>query len=162
MNISMIAAMSKNRVIGKEQAIPWDLPTDYAYFEQTTWGHTIIMGRKNFEAHGSKPLQGRHNVVMTRTKGYQAEGVDVIHSVDEAMYLYQKEKEIFIIGGEHIYRLFLPIAKTIYLTVIDIICEGDTFFPQFNEAEWMISSSRRGKLDKDNRYEHTYYMYKRK
>ena len=138
MILSQIAAMAKNRVIGKDGDLPWSLPEDMKFFREKTKGHMIIMGRKTFESF-PKPLPQRLHVVITRQKDYKApEGVHVFHSIDEAVE-FCKDKtgewgdEVFIIGGGEIYRQSLPITDYIYLTEIDQEFEGDAQFPEFDE-----------------------------
>jgi dihydrofolate reductase len=128
MGISIIAAMSRNRVIGREGAIPWHIPADLRRFRELTLGHTVIMGRKTFESIGS-PLAGRRNVVVTGRKDYSAEGVLVVHSLKEAIESSDRDGELFICGGSEIYRQALPLCSRIYLTVVDIDVEGDRCFP---------------------------------
>jgi dihydrofolate reductase len=136
MLISIIAAMSINRVIGKNNKIPWHIPGEQQRFKKITWGHAIIMGRKTFESIG-KPLPGRTNIVITRQKNYVAPGCIVVHSLEAALKnCHPNETEAFIIGGEQIFRLILPLANRIYLTIIPKEIRGDTFFPEFSSTEF--------------------------
>jgi dihydrofolate reductase len=134
MIISIIAAVSNNNVIGKDNKLPWHLPGDLKRFKELTTGHTIIMGRKTFESIG-RPLPSRRNIVVTRNKDYKADGVEIIHSIKEALDLVKNEDEVFIIGGEEIYKLALPMANKIYLTRINKEYDGDAFFPELG-PEW--------------------------
>lgn len=139
--VSMIVAMAKNRAIGIENRLPWHIPEDLKYFKAVTMGKPIIMGRKTYESIG-RPLPGRANIVVTRNSAYAPEGVTVVNSVAEALGCAKKaaesvaETEVFIIGGEQLYRESLPFAEKIYLTEIEIELEGDAFFPIINSAEW--------------------------
>ncbi|HXO21318.1 MAG TPA: dihydrofolate reductase [Thermoanaerobaculia bacterium] len=135
--ISLIAAMAENRVIGRGGALPWRLPADLRRFKRLTLGHTLVMGRKTFEAIG-RPLPGRATVVVTRREGYAPEGVAVAHSIGEALAQAAKAvgEEIFVAGGAEIYRQTLPLAARIFLTVIAAEIPGDAFFPAFEEADW--------------------------
>lgn len=160
MNVSMIVAIDKNRVIGKDNDIPWKLPKDQAYFRKVTMGHTIIMGRKNYESIG-KPLDGRRNIVLTRDHNYTASGCDVVHSVEEALSLVKDEEEAFVIGGEEIYKLFFPYTKKLYITTIKHEFEGDTYFPAFDPAEWKEISAEKGVTDEKNPYEYDFHVYER-
>ncbi len=138
MIISIIAAMSENRVIGLKGAIPWDIPDDRRRFRELTMGHSIIMGRKTFEQIG-RPLPGRRNILLTRQQEYRPEGCIVAHSLEEALAQCEGSEEVFVCGGEQTYRLALPLADKVYLTVVHRFCAGDAFFPplpaEFAEKE---------------------------
>ena len=128
--ISAIVAMSENRVIGKGNRLPWRLPEDLKRFKELTVGNVVIMGRKTFESIG-KPLPQRENVVITRQKEVSYSGVHMAHSLEEALkWAEGRSKEIFIIGGEEIYRLALPYLDRLYLTLVQAQIEGDAFFPE--------------------------------
>lgn len=137
----MIAAMSSNRVIGKDNDLPWHLPDDFNFFKETTKGHHVIMGRKNFESLPKKfkPLPGRTNIIITRDKNFKADGTFVVHSLEEAIAKSQETspEEIFIIGGGEIYKLGLAHANKIYLTEIHAEVAGDTYFPKFDKEQWL-------------------------
>lgn len=126
--ISLIVAHDNNRVIGYENAMPWHLPGDLQYFKEQTMGKPMIMGRKTFESIG-RPLPGRRNIVITRNRDYEAEGIEVVYSLDEALQLAQGAEEIMIIGGQQIFTESLPIADRLYITHIDHEFVGDTYFP---------------------------------
>nr|WP_307992612.1 dihydrofolate reductase [uncultured Niameybacter sp.] len=129
--ISMIVAMSQNRVIGKLGKMPWNIAEDLQYFKALTTGHTIIMGRKTFESIG-RPLPNRLNVVLTQDENYRAKGCHIVHSIEEIMEKYYNEdEELFIIGGSTLYSAFMPYAKRLYITLIEAVVEGDTYFPSF-------------------------------
>src|SRR3989344_9420064 len=142
--ITLIAAMNKNRVIGKNNKLPWNLPGDRKRFALRTGGGTVIMGRKTYEsivAMLGTPLKGRASIVLTRQKEYPVPSefqhtVFIVSSWDEAMEKVGGAEEVFVIGGEEIYRLALPHADSIILTRVDAECAGDTFFPELNEKEW--------------------------
>lgn len=139
MIISMIAAMSENRVIGKDNKLPWHIPDDLKHFKNTTLGKPVIMGRKTFESMGSKPLPNRLNIVLTQDKHFQAVGCIVVHSIDQALEAAKSAPEVMIIGGQKIYQQFLPLAARLYLSIVHRTVEGDTFFPELNEADWELS-----------------------
>ncbi|HEY6837562.1 MAG TPA: dihydrofolate reductase [Geobacteraceae bacterium] len=126
--ISIIAAMAENRVIGRKGAIPWDLPADRHRFRDLTMGHTLIMGRRTFESIG-RALPGRRTLVVSGTAGYTAPGCLVFPTLAAALAACTGEDEVFICGGEVLYREALPITTRIYLTVIQGEIAGDTFFP---------------------------------
>ncbi len=134
--ISIIAAMSLNRVIGRNNQIPWHIPGEQQRFKRITWGHPIIMGRKTHQSIG-KPLPGRPNIIITRQKNYTAPGCIVVNSLEQALQSCPlHEVAAFIIGGEQIFRLALPITDQIYLTAIQQQIEGDAFFPTFSLADF--------------------------
>jgi len=137
MRIAIIAAMAENRVIGRDGAIPWDLPEDRRHFRDLTMGNTIIMGRKTFEAIG-RPLPGRRTIVLSRRRDYRAEGVLVAHDLDAALTAAAGEEEVFICGGGELYREALPFAGRLYLTVIHLTVDGDTFFPEIPAGDFSI------------------------
>ncbi|MCS7004420.1 MAG: dihydrofolate reductase [Cytophagales bacterium] len=136
LKISLIAAISQNRVLGKNNHLPWHLPDDLKRFKQLTLGHTVVMGRKTFESIG-KALPQRRNIVMSRQANFIAHGCWVVASVSQVLELVQEwnETELFVIGGGEIYRKMLPIATHLYLTEVYTTVEGDTFFPFLGE-EW--------------------------
>lgn len=154
MIISMIAALSKNRVIGRNNDLPWKLPDDMKFFMETTKGHHTIMGRKNYDSIPAKfkPLPNRVNIVVTRQKNFEAPGCTVVDSVEKGLQIARnsKEPEVFIIGGAEIYKLGLPHADRLYLTEIDAVIDGDTYFPQVDETRWRETS--RIHHDKDDRH----------
>lgn len=136
--ISIIVAMSQNRVIGREGTLPWHLPEDLKRFKQITMGHPIIMGRKTFESLG-KPLPGRENIVVTHHASYQREGIRVVASLNAAVAGYPPDEELFVIGGAQLFAEALPKTLKIYLTLIDDEFEGDVFFPEIDlQKEFFI------------------------
>jgi dihydrofolate reductase len=140
MNISIIAACSRNRVIGKNNDLPWHLPDDMKYFMETTKGHHVIMGRKNYESIPEKfrPLPNRINLVLTNQRNFQAPRCQIIHSLRDGFEIanHANEQELFVIGGAEVYKLALPYASKLYLTEIAAEIDGDTFFPPFVKQEW--------------------------
>lgn len=138
--IKMIAAVSKNNQIGKNGNMPWYIPEDLQYFKEITLGHTTLMGRKTYESIGH-PLPDRRNIILTRDPSFTAEGIEVIHSLEEALNLYSQIGELFIIGGSQIYTLFLPYASMLYLTLLDQDVIGDTAFPNYQQDFHCISQS---------------------
>jgi dihydrofolate reductase len=136
MKISLIAAMAKNRVIGRQGEIPWKIPGEQKLFKKITLRHAVIMGRKTYESIG-RPLPGRTNIIVTRQKQYQAQGCTVVHDLSSALnHCPEDEDEAFICGGGQLYHEALPIADHIYLTVIPRDIPGDTYFPEISiEAE---------------------------
>jgi dihydrofolate reductase len=137
MSISIIVAVSKNNVIGKDNQLIWRLPDDLKRFKSLTLGHPIIMGRKTFDSIG-KPLPGRTSIVITRDQAFAHEGVLVAHSIDEAIGMGQQitQEALFIIGGGDIYKQALPLADQIFLTTVDLTVEGDTTFEISDPQNW--------------------------
>ena len=151
MKISLIVAMSRNRVIGKNKKMPWHLPAELRYFKQVTMGKPIVMGRKTFEAIG-RVLPGRQNIVITRDPDFSFEGVEVVRSLDEAINVAGHAEEIMIIGGAHLYQQVMDRADRLYLTLIEADIEGDTFFPEYDKNEWQEVKSDYRKADDKNPY----------
>jgi len=142
MKIILIAAMAKNRVIGRDNTIPWHIPGEQQRFKGITMGHTLIMGRKTFESIG-RPLPGRKTIIISRNRDYQAEGCLVPPCLSDAIALCPKDETIFIAGGGEIYREALPLADEIYLTVLDREAEGDILFPEFDPRQFREISAER-------------------
>lgn len=132
--IKAIVAMAENRVIGNAGSIPWHLPEDFKFFKATTMGHAILMGRKTFESIG-KPLPGRENIIISRTLP-ERQGLKIIRSDSEIIEYEQPigHKDLFVIGGEEVYRIFLPRVQELYVTKIPRVVFGDTHFPEFESA----------------------------
>jgi dihydrofolate reductase len=161
--ISLIVAISKNFAIGKDNKLLWRLPIDMKFFRQTTLNHAVIMGRKTFESLGNKPLTDRLNIVITSQKDFEAEGIKVVHSKEEALKVAQSfgKEEVFIMGGGEIYRLFMPLAQKLYLTEINIEIEGDTYFSDFQKNEWKEISKTHYEKDEKHQYEFDIICYQR-
>ena len=145
MKLSIIAAMSSNRVIGRDNALPWRLKPDLARFKQLTMGSPLIMGRRTFESIG-RPLPGRTMIVITRRTGYAPAGVRVAGSIAQALDIARDaapEGEAFIAGGADIYRQTLDLAGRVYLTILEKAYEGDVFFPDMNLSDWRVTGEER-------------------
>lgn len=165
MKISLIAAMSKNRVIGINNDLPWHLPDDMKYFMETTRDHVVVMGRKNFDSLPPKfsPLPNRTNVILTRKKDYSVENCTVFNDIEDAFSFGVKraEKELFVIGGGQIYQMAIDRADIIYLTEIDAeIASGEVFFPVIND-EWKEVSRVHHPADEKHIYSFDFVVYKR-
>jgi len=159
--ISLLVAMDKNQLIGKDNDLPWRLPADLAYFKKVTMGHPIIMGRKTYDSIG-RPLPGRENIIVTRDTSYKAEGCKVIHSIEEIVKMNQQtDQELFVIGGAEIFKEILPHSDRLYITEINEEFEGDTYFPAFNKTEWTVISEEKGIKDEKNPYDYTFLVYER-
>jgi len=133
--IQLVVAYSQNRVIGKDNGLPWRLPSDLAHFKRVTMGKPIIMGRKTWESIG-RPLPGRENIVITRNPDYQAEGVRCFTSLPDTLTALQDYPKLCVIGGAQLYRQALPIAHEIVATEIHANIEGDAWFPALSSDEW--------------------------
>jgi dihydrofolate reductase len=144
--LSIIVAMSENRVIGRDGALPWHLPADLKRFKQLTMGHAIVMGRKTYESI-ARPLPGRRSIVLSRNVDYRPVGVDVVANLQEALKQTDDQQEVFVIGGSSLYRMALPVADRIYLTEVATKLEGDVLFPEFDRNEWQLVDSLPAEID---------------
>jgi dihydrofolate reductase len=162
MIISQIVAVSLNNAIGKNNGLPWHMPTDMAYFKDKTWGHHIVTGRRNYEAEG-KALPGRVNIVLTRNPDYQISDGIVVNELKDAVEIAKKagENEFFIAGGAEIYKLAMPLTDRIYLTRIHAVVDGDTFYPELDMNTWKEVSIDRRKADENNPFDYDFIVYER-
>ena len=133
--LTLIVARARNGVIGKDNAMPWRIPGEQAYFKRVTMGHPIIMGRKTWESIG-RPLPGRRSIVISRNTAFAAPGAEVVPSLDAALARCVGAAEAFVIGGAELYRLALPSADRLLITEIDHDFDGDTYFPAPDPAQW--------------------------
>jgi len=163
MIVSAIVATASNRVIGKDNDIPWYLPADLKYFKRTTLNHHILMGRKSFESIG-KSLPKRTNVIITRNPYFIASNCLVAASLEEALEIaYDNgEKEAFIIGGGEIYRQSIPLLDRLYLTEVAIEPEGTVYFPELNWDEWTLVSEEPHEADEKNEYAYNFKVFEKK
>lgn len=158
--ISMIVAADENNVIGKDNQLIWHLPDDLKFFKKKTSGHCIIMGRHTFESVG-KPLPNRTNIIITRDKNYAAEGCKIVHTLEDALALAKGDDNPFIVGGEQIYRLALPLADQVYLTRIHHEFEGDRHFPEMGD-DWVETESISHPTDEKHEYAFTFKTYEKR
>jgi dihydrofolate reductase len=158
--VSLIAAMSENRVIGHEGDLPWRLPLDMRHFKHLTTGHAVIMGRKTFETLPAA-LPHRRNIVMTRDRTFRRGGVEVVTSLDDAFRLVAEDDEVFVAGGGEIYRLALPRADRLYLTLVHVTVDGDTLFPDFDASEWRLVHDERHEPDERHAHPFSFRFYER-
>ena len=159
MKLAIIVAMGTNRVIGRDNGMPWHLPADLKHFKQTTFGKPVLMGRKTYESIG-RPLPERTNIVITRDRDYDAPGCTVVHSVEAALESVAGG-EVMVIGGAELYRQILPRTDTIYLTLIQQAFEGDTRFPELPDAEWREVDSDDHPPDEKNPYFYSFIKLER-
>lgn len=157
----LIAAVAKNRVIGRDNQLIWHLPEDMAHFKNVTQGHTVLMGRKTWESLPPRfrPLPGRRNLVLSRQPGYHADGAEVFAALPQALAACQPDETVFVIGGAEIYRQALPLADTLMLTEIDLAPEGDAYFPEFSAQEWQAVESTGGTSANHTRYAFVTYRH---
>lgn len=152
--------MDRNRLIGSGGRLPWHLPADLRHFKRTTLGKPVVMGRKTHESIG-KPLPDRTNIVVTRNFDYRAPGCLVAASLDQAVDAAGDAEEIMIIGGAELYRQALPLSRRLYLTCIDAVFEGDTWFPEFHGAEWRTVDKTDLQADHRNRFAYSFLTLER-
>ncbi len=166
MTLALIAAVSDNGVIGRDNKLPWYIPGDLRYFKQVTLGKPVVMGRKTWESM-NRALPGRTNIVITRQPDYLAEGARVVPDLAggielaESVALIDGVDEIMIIGGAEIYRLALPLADRLYLTEVHAEVEGDTFFPDWDRAAWREASRERHEAPGTDSYRYSFAVYER-
>ncbi|OUM97014.1 MAG: dihydrofolate reductase [Thermobacillus sp. ZCTH02-B1] len=161
MTITLIAAMARNRVIGRNNGLPWRLPDDMKFFMRSTVGRTVLMGRRTFESLPGGPLKNRRNVVLTRRTDYRPDGCEVVHSVEEALERYGGD-ELMVAGGAEVYRLFLPHADRMLLTEVEAEVEGDAYFPKWDPEEWMLVASERHPADERHAWPFAFNTYVRR
>jgi dihydrofolate reductase len=136
--VSLVAAVARNGVIGRDGGIPWHLPEDIRRFKELTTGHAVVMGRRTWDSLPGRfrPLPGRRNVVVTRQRGWSADGAERAGSLEEALELVARAPHVFVIGGAGLYAAALPLADELLVTEIDADVEGDTFFPPFERSDF--------------------------
>lgn len=155
--IKVVAAVGKNRELGKDNSLLWKLPNDLRNFKSMTTGGVVVMGRKTFESIG-RPLPGRRNIVVTRNSEFSCDGVEVVHGFDKAMEACHWN--CFVIGGADIYAQALPLAQKLYLTLVSGEFDADTYFPAY-EDQWIKVSDRFFEADEENEFDHSFVEYER-
>jgi dihydrofolate reductase len=151
MRRSIVVAVARNGVIGRDNQLPWRLSDDLKYFKQVTMGRPVIMGRRTWQSIG-KPLPGRKNIVITRDRGFEAPGCVVVHSLPEAWQAAEGADEACVIGGTTLFEETLPLADVIHLTEVEADVEGDTWFPPFDRSQWRETEVARHPADARNAY----------
>ncbi len=159
--ITIIAAVSENNVLGKNNKLIWHIPNDLKRFKKLTLGHSVIMGRKTFESI-ARPLPQRKNIILTRNKNYKAKGAVIAHNVKEALNFCENDNQPFIIGGGEIYKLFMSISNKIELTRIHKSYDGDAFFPEILEEKWKLVNSKKNNLNETKIINFSYLTYIKK
>lgn len=160
MTVAIIVAMDEQRLIGKDNDLPWKISADLQYFRRTTMGKPLIMGRNTHESIG-RALPGRQNIVITSQHDYQAEGCDVVPSVEAALALCDDAEEKMIMGGASLYQQTLPLADKLYLTQVHARLEGDTWFPEWSEQDWQLIHSEDHQADEKNEFDYSFQLYQR-
>ena len=158
--LSLITAMDSNRLIGKDNSLPWHLPADLAFFKATTMGKPVIMGRKTFDSIG-KALPGRQNIVVTRDRNFDAPNCEVAPSVEAAITIVDDTEEVMLIGGASLYEQTLDRADIIYLTLIHHEFTGDTWFPEIHPKYWKSVSRDNFNADDKNPFPYSFVKYVR-
>lgn len=161
MIVSLIAAVSENSVIGRDNGLPWRLPADMRHFKSLTTGHAVVMGRRTYDTL-TEPLPDRRNIVVSRDPTRRYRGAEVVGSLNEALALAAGDDEVFVAGGAEIYRLALPRADRIYLTVVHATVEGDTFFPDVDLDEWQLAEDVRHASDARHAHPYSFRVYHRR
>ena len=158
--LTLIAALAHNRVIGRDQRLPWRLPADLRFFKQTTMGKPLLMGRRTWESIG-RPLPGRRMIVLASHPGYSAPGCAVAHSLDEALMLAGAVPEIMVIGGATLYAQTLPLAARLYLTLVAADIPGDVWFPEWNRQDWRLDWEEAHPADADHAWPYRFQRWER-
>ncbi|MBS1641382.1 MAG: dihydrofolate reductase [Bacteroidetes bacterium] len=164
MIISLIAAVSANNVIGKNNKLLWNLPNDLKFFKNKTWAMPVVMGRKTFEALNNKALPGRLNIVITRNKNFTANNAVVVNSFADAKFVVQSNNynELFVIGGGELYKQTINDADVLYITRVHTTLEGDTYFPEIDTKKWQLEFNEEHTVDIKHAYAYAFQFWKRK
>lgn len=160
MKLAIIVATDEQGLIGKDNDLPWRLSADLQHFKRVTMDKPIIMGRRTHESIG-RPLPGRQNIVISSRDNYQAQGCDVVNSLDEALALCRAQEEVMIMGGASLYQQTLALADKLYLTLVHTRLEGDTWFPDWSAEEWELVSREDHQADEKNDYDYSFLLYQR-
>lgn len=159
--LSLIAALARNRVIGRDNRLPWHLPADLQFFKQTTMGKPLLMGRRTWESIG-RPLPGRRMIVLSRDLCYHAPGCAVAQSLDEALIVVGAVVEIMVIGGAMLYQHTLPLADRLYLTQVETDAPGDVWFPEWNPQDWRLDWEQAHPADAKHAWPYRFQRWERK
>ena len=160
MRVTLVAALGRNRVVGKGNRMPWHISEDLKRFKALTMGHPVVMGRKTFESIG-KALPGRNNIVVSRSPDFDAPGCRVVHSLEEALAAAVGAAEVFVIGGAEIYALALPRANRLNFTEVDVCIDGDAYFPDFERSLWREVSREPHATEGPQRLRYAFVTYER-
>ena len=160
MRLSIVVAMDDNRLIGKDNKLPWHLPADLAYFKKITIGKSILMGRKTYDSIG-RPLPNRRNIVITRNTNIVIPGCEVVSNIEQALSITKDEPEVMVIGGASLCEQLLPDVSRLYITKIEGSFDGDVYFPNYDKSEWHEVSCETHQADSLNIYEHHFIVLER-
>ena len=160
MKISIIAAMAQNRVIGRNNQLPWRLSADLRHFKALTMGKPLIMGRKTWASIG-RPLPGRINIVLTRDRDFEAEGCKVAHSIEQALQLASGHQEVMIMGGARLYAQMMDKADRLYLTLVKADVDGDVCFPEIDRSQWQETQRESFQADERNEFNYEFVVLER-
>ena len=161
MKLSIIVAMDKNRVIGKDGNLPWHISSDLKNFKKITMGKPILMGRKTHESIG-EVLPGRENIILTKKRNYFVEGCIVKNDLDEVLSNFKKVSELIVMGGATLYEQTLDKAEKLYITEVRACIEGDIFFPEYDPDQWVEISRNSFEADENNEYDYSFTVLERK
>jgi dihydrofolate reductase len=159
--LELVAALARNGVIGRDHGLPWRLPADLKHFRRLTWGHPVLMGRRTWDSIG-RPLPGRRNLVLTRDPAWRADGATAVDSVDAARALAGPASTLMVIGGAEVYRLCLPLAERLRLTLIEAEIEGDVRFPEWRAEEWTELERESHPADSEHRWAYSFVTLERR
>lgn len=162
MILKSIVAYADNRVIGKDNDLIWHLPDDLKHFKDHTAGRTIIMGRKTWDSLGGRPLPKRRHIVITRKEGFQAQGAEVVHSLEDALDLAKHEELVYIVGGAQIYELALPYVDYMEITEVHATPDGDAYFPEWDKSQFELIAQDHRAIDERHEFSFTFKTWKRK
>ncbi len=160
--MNLIVAIAQNYAIGNGNDLLWHLSADLKRFKALTTGHSVIMGRKTFESLPIRPLPNRKNIIITRSENSLFEGCETAHTLEEALQLCADDSDAFVMGGGEIYRQFLPIVDTLYITWVYRDFEADTFFPEIDSNIWEVCEQSERFTDEKTGLDYAFYTYKRK
>ena len=160
MSLSIVVAMDENRLIGKDNKLPWHLPADLAYFKKITTGKSIVMGRKTYDSIG-RPLPNRRNIVISRNSKTLITGCEVLTSIDEVLSTTKDEDEVMIIGGASLCEQLLPQVSRLYITKIEGEFDGDVYFPEYDESDWRQVSCEYHLPDDSNQHAYHFLVLER-
>ena len=159
-SLSIITAMDQNRLIGRDNGLPWYLPADLAFFKKTTLGKPILMGRKTYESIG-RPLPGRQNIIISRDPNYRIDGCDTATGIEQALEMIKNQPEAMLIGGSSLYQQTIDLADKLYITFIHSQFEGDAWFPEIPSQNWVESAREDHSADDKNAYDYSFVTYLR-
>ncbi len=159
-SLSIISGMDRNRLIGQNNALPWHLPADMAFFKQTTMGKPILMGRKTWDSIG-RPLPGRRNIVITRNPGFNPAGAEAVDSIEAALELVSGHPEAMLMGGASLYEQTMDLADALYITEIHHAFDGDAWFPEIDRNCWQEAAREEHRSDDLNPYDYAFVKYLR-